>query len=340
MGDIHFKKYQNDFEQKYKDRVFYFVAETLKERNIKNIFQLGDFFNDRKNIDISVLMETKRILEKYFFNSKYDFTMVTLAGNHDVYHKNNNMVYSTKELLKEFKNLSCFNEVVDDLEHNSLIVPWINDSNVDEIVKEIETTDSNYCFGHFEINGFHKVKGFEETTGLSSKIFHKFNTVFSGHFHLTQQNQNIIYVGSLFQNDRNDMNDVKRIIILDTETGDIEEIKIPFELYHQIVINDASEMKLELLDTFEDKIVDVQFNIPRTLERENFIDSIISRDTYIHRIIDNSELCKEDIKIESNNEEVSELFQDYLGLSQEFDDKRKSSLSKLFLKSYEKVVEI
>ncbi len=328
IGDIHFKKCK-DIEQKYRDRVLYFIFKTLQEKNIDNIIQLGDFFDDRKHIDLQVYDDVVRIYDKYFS----DMNSTTLIiGNHDTYYKDNNSVFSPI-LLKEYSNLKIINKIQET--NLGLFVPWLNNSNVDEFTKTIENTKAKYCFGHFEINSFAMIKGLEENNGLSTTLFNKFDKVFSGHFHLTQDKINISYVGSVFQNDRNDINDIKRFMIIDDQTHEIEEVKIPFELFNRVVITSEDEMTDDLIDTFSGKINDIIFTTERSLKREKFIDKIIeSSSNYEYQIIDNSELCKEKINLISQNDDVNELFVDYLTLSNSYDQQRKDSLKKLFIDIY------
>lgn len=334
LGDIHFKKIKTDTEKKYRERVLYFVSQTLKEKNVKNVIQLGDFFDDRRNLDLSVYNETCEQYEKYFGFIDH---FISLAGNHDVYFKNTNDVCSTKILEKHYANFIALTDSHET--SDSLFIPWINESNIERFSKILETSKHKYCFGHFEINSFNMIKGIEETNGLSIKTFRQFKKVFSGHFHLTQDNWNISYVGSLFQNDRNDVNDIKRFFILDTETDELEEIRIPFELFKRVTIASEDDMNDELIESFNECIADVVFNMKASLKREKFIDRIIeeSKGNFEYQIIDNSQLCQEAIELNANNEEITEIFSDYLKISDTIDDERKTALSNLFTDVYREI---
>lgn len=334
LGDIHFKKCK-DIEKKYRERVLYFVFKTLQEKNINDVIQLGDFFDDRKYMDMQVYDETIRLYDKYFSELN---SVTILIGNHDTYYKDNHNVYTPILLQEKFSNLKIVSKTQETEE--GLLVPWLNVSNIDEFKKIVEHTTAKHCFGHFEINSFAMIKGFEENNGLSASVFNKFDKVFSGHFHLTQDKGNISYVGSLFQNDRNDTNDIKRFMILDSKTGEIEEVRIPFELFNKVTINSEDEMTDNLIDTFSEKINDIIFATERSLKREKFIDKIMeSAKDFEYQIIDNSELCKEKIDLKSENDDVNELFVDYLVLSENYDIKRKESLKEMFVDIYNNIKE-
>lgn len=334
LGDIHFKKCK-EIEKKYRERVFYFVFKTLQERNISDLIQLGDLFDDRKHIDLQVYDETVKLYDKYFSELN---SVTVLLGNHDLYFKDVHDVNSPVLLQEKFSNLRIIYKIQEtDI---GLFVPWLNASNIDEFKKMVETSKAKHCFGHFEINSFAMIKGFEENNGLSASVFNKFDKVFSGHFHLTQDKSNISYVGSLFQNDRNDVNDIKRFMILDTKTGEIEEVRIPFELFNKVTITSEEEMTDDLIDSFSEKINDIIFTTERSLKREKYIDKIMeSAKDFEYQIIDNSELCKEKIDLKSENDDVKELFVDYLALSETYDVKRKESLKEMFVDIYNNLKE-
>jgi hypothetical protein len=333
IGDIHFKQCKSPFEEKYREDVFRFVSDELKKKNVVKIIQLGDFFDNRKSIDIAVFRDTKKAFKKYF-NDFHSF--ISLAGNHDLTYKNTNELCSTEQLMR-FDNFTTITEVTEF--DNCLVVPWLNESNIGSFHNALENKKYKYCFGHFEINSFAKIKGFDETNGLSTAIFHNFEKVFSGHFHLTQDKGNICYVGSLFQNDRNDLFDTKRVMILDIVSGALEEVRIPFELFHRVNILTEEEMTSDLVETFQGKHVDVVLNTEKTLKREKFIDLLQekSQGSFQYRVIDNSELCKEDVQLVAKNEEVVEIFQDYVKISSQYDDTRKEALKSLFSEVYEEV---
>lgn len=336
LGDIHFKNCKTEIEKTYRSKVLDFVANTLQEKNVETIIQLGDFFNDRKHLDMQVLEDVIKDYQYYFSDFQHFYC---LAGNHDVYYKTKNCVNSIKHLSSFFDNFEHIQSCVE-IPKIGLVVPWLNENNNEAFLKACEEKTYKYCFGHFEINGFAKIKGFDENNGLSSSLFHSFQKTFSGHFHLTQDKNNICYVGSLFQNDKNDINDIKRIMILDTDTDEIEEVRIPFELFKRITINEESELNVDSLKSLEGHIVDFVFNIERSLKREKFIDYIMSNENFIYQIIDNSQLCKEKVELRVDNEEVVSIFKDYLGISESYDDKRKSALKDLFVEVYDGVTKV
>ena len=334
LGDLHLGKVVSELVSTYRNRVLYFVKSIIEKNNINCIIQLGDFFDDRKNVSIEGYAETKKLLAKYF---PPDIKFISICGNHDATFKNTNDLCSTNELALPI-NIQTILAPSNDEETGFLYLPWINESNFEESERLINESDSNFCFGHLEINGFAKIKGFNETSGLSSKLFNRFKKVFSGHFHLTQDINNISYVGSIFQLDRNDLHDTKRVMILDTDTEEVEEVRIPFTLFDKIVFNSEDDFDNKIVDKMDGKIVDVVFNCKRTLKREKFQDYLYENALNCEmKVIDNSELLQEDVILENDSEQVIDLFKDYLRISEGYDDTRKEALKDLFVEIHNEV---
>lgn len=323
LGDLHFKKCK-DIEQKYRLKVLSFVRNCLKEKQVENIVQLGDVFHERKSLDINLIKETKDLLQKYF-----DFKNTFILGNHDVYFRNTNLVNSLELLSNNIV------QVPFEYSENSLLLPWITEENYDNIMESLKSDKKKYCFGHFEINGFQLMKGIFSEGKLETSLFKNFKTVFSGHYHLPQEKGNIIYVGSLFQNDFGDEGIEKRFFILDDETDEIEEIKIPYLLFKKIEIKEENDLDCINLENLSEKIVKFIFYIPTSLKREKFIDKAVEILPDCN-IIDNSRIT-ETQSLEIANEDFVNIFSEYMEQTNEYDNKRKDDLKKLFLETYKSV---
>lgn len=333
LGDIHFKKCKPN-EMVYREKVLEFISKTLKEKNIKKVIQLGDFFNDRKTIDVNLYHEVIDLMEKYF---GFLDTFTVLLGNHDSYYTNTNYVNSPS-MMPNFMRLKF--EILQSAVSmdNMLLVPWIDENNADECFELLETSNDAFCLGHFEINGFEMVRGIVSTDKLKMETFNKFKFVLSGHYHLTQQNKNITYVGSLFQNNFGDCDDTKRFFIIDTEKNTVEEIKIPVEFYKKVSINTEQDMEVFPIGFYADKKLQLVLNLPTSVKREKFIDKV-SENLEDYNIIDNSMLYEEKAEV-SFDEDLSKTFSDYVLQNNSYDETKKQRLNKMFVDIYDKVVNI
>jgi len=198
----------------------------LKENNIDTVFHLGDFFDNRNNINVNVMNKVEELMKVDF----KDFKIYMLVGNHDSYFKTTIETHS----LKFLRNLSNVN-VVDEIEPHIfgsakvLMVPWQVDN--EDFTKRVmdKNLDMDVCIGHFETIGFHFNKGMLCEHGLNSRVlFNNYKVIFSGHFHKRtyqeRESSKIQYIGNAYQLTKMDKNENRGFCILDTETLDYEFI--------------------------------------------------------------------------------------------------------------------
>ena len=196
------------------------LVKILKERNINNIFFLGDWFHNRAAISGVTLKAAADILEKLS-----DFTIWMFPGNHDLYFANQVEV-SSVSLFKGYSNIKFFDKVTKiTLDNNEItLCPW----GLNPLDVSVDSTE--YLFGHFEINTFQmnsSEKLCEEGLKLSD-LLRKFNKIFSGHFHKAQKRVYsaglVQYVGNPFQMNYGEAEEDKGFIILDLTSGNYEYV--------------------------------------------------------------------------------------------------------------------
>ena len=246
IGDLHFgKKEDHDIFVKYQIQSYLKVIESIKKQGIKTIILAGDICDNRKYITYTTL----QIIKKHIIDPELNYIIV--VGNHDAYYKNTNKLNAPKELFGEFENVTIIDnepkEIIIDKD-KCLFVPWMNKENSEICMKFIKKSNAKYCFGHFDINGAQMTKGILCGSSLRSDYFKKFERVFSGHFHLTQEIGNIIYIGSMCQLDWNDYGDKKRIIIIDRN-----------DLISQSLVDEIFVLKSELKKFKTDVSDDVKY---------------------------------------------------------------------------------
>lgn len=243
----------------YLDWIENFLVPTIKENNIDYLFILGDFFNNRNTVcskTINIALDSMGTISEEF----PDLHIQLVTGNHDIYYKNTRNISS----LRVFENTHPNFKVVNDLKRLTIdnkdvvICPWIINS--DES-KELFSEKADYCFGHFEINGFELVSGVTEKTGLDASKFKKmFGQVFSGHFHKQQKKDNIIYVGNPYHMDRNDCGNEKGVYILNFRNGDLNFIPNTISPQHKKVLLSQIKNKTvkgtDLTNNFVQLIID------------------------------------------------------------------------------------
>ena len=236
LGDTHFGMrgdslaFHSLYSKFYKEVFFPYLVEN----DIKTIFQLGDLFDRRKYISFQSLALCRR----YFFDDlvRHEMNLHVLLGNHDITFKNTLEINSPELLLKEYSNVTIYNEPS---EWNGIdIIPWICKDNEQEISEYIKNSTNQICFGHFELQGFEMDRGNVCLDGMDPKILSKYEIALSGHFHHKSNNGNIVYVGTPGEMTWADHNDERGFHIFDTETRELEFIANPYTMFHKMKYND------------------------------------------------------------------------------------------------------
>lgn len=235
----------HNYNRKFYKEVFF---PYLLENKIDTVFQLGDLFDRRKYVSF----QTLAFCRKYFFDQfpKYNLKLHVLLGNHDITYKNTLEVNSPQLLLQDYSdNVFVYNEASNWPMEGIDIIPWICQDNEKSITKYIQTSNSKYCFGHFEIAGFEMDRGNMCHDGMDASMLDKYDVVLSGHFHHKSTNGKITYVGTPGEMTWADFNDERGFHIFDTVTGDLTFIQNPYTMFHKIQYNDDQMMYNEIVAT-------------------------------------------------------------------------------------------
>jgi DNA repair exonuclease SbcCD nuclease subunit len=221
LGDLHFgiKSFDLEFFKNQKNFIIQLI-QYMKENNINTIFQLGDFFDNRKIIDINFLNEVIKLL-KEMKSEIPDLKMYVLLGNHDIYFRDTLDVSLIKILANQFDFITIIDTPtkIENLKASIKMFPWLVKNNLKK-----EDIDADIIMGHFEIKNFDMVRGHKCEKGLDENIFNG-KLVLSGHFHLTGQRNNIKYVGTPYQLNWGDFGDKRGFYVLDTNTQELEFIE-------------------------------------------------------------------------------------------------------------------
>ena len=166
------------------------IADECDRRNVDTIIHLGDFYDNRRSLNVKTLDFAHQIGK---ILNQFESWMV--VGNHDQYFKNQTHPHSLVT-LKEFQNIHIVDEPFCYKDEIGL-VPWNQD---------FRHLDCPVLMGHFEINGFQMNDGYIMRRALlNASDFKKFEMVISGHFHTpTHGIEGIRYLGSPYQQDFGD----------------------------------------------------------------------------------------------------------------------------------------
>lgn len=240
LGDTHFglrndnQIFANAYSRFYNQTFF----PHLKENDITCVIQLGDLFDRRKYINFQTLAHARESFFDFFKRNPM-IQFHTLLGNHDIYFKNTLSVNSPVLLLNDLDiHIHAQPKTVDFDGVKFDFIPWMCDDNYDDVMKFIRESNSEFCFGHFELQGFEMDAGNFCFDGMNSDVLKRYELVMSGHFHHRSQKNNILYVGSPGEMTWADYNDPRGFHIFDTNTREIEFIENPFTMFRKYVYND------------------------------------------------------------------------------------------------------
>ena len=337
LGDTHFGV-RNDspnfhkYFEKFYSEVF---IPYCKENDIRLVFQLGDLFDRRKFINFNSLSECKR----YFFDALEDnnIQLITLLGNHDIYWKESLQVSSSGLILGEYQNILLidgpFTYTIDRTTID--LIPWICKENEAEVFEFIDKSQSDLCFGHFEIAGFPMYKGMTAEEGLSHDMFAKYERVLSGHYHTRSKAENIEYIGTPYEMTWQDAYDPRGFSVFDTQTRQLDFILNPFTIHTKLTYDDSKEV--EMPSDLKDKYVKVVVVHKGDLYKfDQFITKVYDLDPAEVKIIEDlSEFNEGVVSDQINLEDTMSILDNYIDSVQTDEDKEaiKKVMKELYIEA-------
>ena len=326
------KHLHDHFELFYKNVFF----PALEEHGVEAVIHMGDAFDSRKSIDYQSLEWSKRVV----FDPLKKYEVHMIVGNHDTYFKNTNSVNSPELLLQTYSNIKTYS---DPTEVNIgglkiLFLPWINQENEEKTFKLIEKTISKCAMGHLECQGFRVNRQLIMEHGLESKLFEKFDRVYSGHYHTRSNNGKVFYLGNPYEMYWTDVNDTRGFHIFDTETLEHTPINNPYKLFYNIYYEDTPYQLFDATE-YENKIVKVivrKKSKPKDFEK--FIDKLYKVGVQDLKIVENFNIQEnEDFEI-TEEENTMSILNRYIDESEfEFD---KNVIKDIFQDLYRQACEV
>ena len=311
ITDQHFGARKNsklfhDYFLKFYEDIFF---PTLIKEGITTIIDMGDTFDSRKGVDFVSLEWAKN--HYYDRLAELGITVHTIIGNHTAYYKNTNDLTGVGLFLREYDNIKIYpeaEEVVID-KTKFLFVPWINSENQEKTFEVIENSDSPCVMGHLELNGFMATRGHFMEHGMDSSVFDKFDRVYSGHYHMRSNKDNIFYLGNPYEMYWNDVNDRNRgFHLFDTDTLVHTPVNNPYQLFHNLYYEDTPHQMLDITK-YDQKILKVivrKKSDPKQFEK--YIDKLYSSNLAELKIVENFDFTEgEEFEADESEDTISLL---------------------------------
>jgi DNA repair exonuclease SbcCD nuclease subunit len=184
------------------DNFIDWFIDCAKTNGCETGFFLGDWHNHRASINLQTLQFSVRALEKL---SRTFSTFYFVPGNHDLYYRDRRDIHGA-EWAKHIDNIVIVNDWFK--EGDVVIAPWL----IGDEHNKISKMKTKYMFGHFELPHF-KMNAMVEMPDhgtIKNEHFKNIGEVYSGHFHLRQQKNNINYIGNCFPHNFADAGDDNR----------------------------------------------------------------------------------------------------------------------------------
>jgi DNA repair exonuclease SbcCD nuclease subunit len=244
ISDIHLGLSSNsDYFLTRCELLFDDIRDYAIKHKIKYLIIAGDLYHTRKSLNQKVIDTSLQIMH----NLKNVFEKIyIIAGNHDLYF-NESMEICSLSLFYGMDHVKVIKEPY--YLDNITLLPWLFNK---EILKNKEQND--ILIGHFEINGItlNASGTIAEGYNLNLSDFSDFNLVLSGHFHKPGKYGNIVYLGSPFQHNFNDIGSINGFYELNSENCDLKFIEFTKSAKHYRIkdTDDFTDVKGNVIELY------------------------------------------------------------------------------------------
>jgi DNA repair exonuclease SbcCD nuclease subunit len=324
-----------EHQLQYFEEVFF---PYMKKNGINTIIQLGDMFDTRKFSNHLVVYNWKKRFFDYMRDN--DIQFVTLLGNHDTTHKNTNDINTTTLFLREYENITII-DTPTELEickTNILLLPWICEDNRALVEERLANTNALYCCGHLEFPGFEVHAGQLSESGEDVKAFEKFDCVWTGHYHIKHQKDNIQYTGIPYELSWSEYGISTGFHVFDSKTHKIKYIKNIRHLFTKLAYDDLKQTDeyyktIDLSDVRHSYVKLIVANKTDPYQFNKLVDAIVALEPIELKIMDELEDFSEiDLIEDFESEDTSAMIASFIEQTDTILDKEKltSSLKSLY----------
>lgn len=304
IGDPHLKITKFDLAKKF----LTWIGGVIENEKPELIVNLGDTFETHAIIRSEIMHEFMLHVNHCLKFAPY----VYVVGNHDCFKPNDMSYHALSHLVGKIPNLFIVDKPTDMFDMT--FVPYIHDS------VKFPTATLPICVAHQTFKGA-DYGDITTKEGVDVDSITGVELIISGHIHKRQQldvgRTRVLYVGSPFSQSASDINQIKGVSIIETDT--LKEVFIPATLpmwqglrYEVSPIFSIEELHQDLLNRLNDKdhwVVEItgsKGEISIYLESKRFRSLIKDKDVKIKTIFTDSQKRQVQIEALSLNQIVSD----------------------------------
>lgn len=333
VGDTHFGARNSNLTIQYWQEKFWTDVfwPYIDKHKITTIIQTGDYFDNRKWINLQTMAFQKKMFVKNL--QKRNMKCYGIIGNHDIplrYSLENN---SPSQIINHEDGIEYYDKPTNiELDGvNFTLVPWIckeNEEQCNDVIKK----GGEVLIGHFEIDGMLMHPGHTARAELKVSDFNEWKYVISGHYHSQSQRGNINYVGTPYQMNWNDAIGKNGFWILDTTDLSMDFIQNNNTFFNKIYWDDGTDYNIDRLNNSFVKLIVRKKSDFEMFEK--FVDKINHQDPFELKIIESFEEYNEDnvgdmIKVIATTDLIKEYIDDVAT------ENSKEAIKKLMLEIYD-----
>jgi DNA repair exonuclease SbcCD nuclease subunit len=232
IGDMHVKKDNLEESARLTDWIY----SLAKEKDPDFIVFLGDQYDTMGIVRVEVIDFWTRA-----YNKLSEYPVISLIGNHDL-----NSEATASSMVSHHKATTVVKNTLM-YSGNIGFMSFIRDnSQFEKAAMDLYNKGARLIFCHAEFNGAQFESGAYAPHGIDANLFPKDLKFVSGHFHKKQAFGNIQYLGTPRHLTRSDINEIKGVHIIDTNTLNMEFIATPQSVcqpFTFISINSEEDLK-------------------------------------------------------------------------------------------------
>ena len=208
FSDIHIYKHLGyDIFPQTAYKFLEYLFAYCRKHHIKKIFFAGDLFHTKTKLDTIEFVRTKEIISHNY----KDFDIYMIIGNHDMPMQNStegSILFAFSDYAKIIPDYSYF-------DFSNIRYHFMSYRNNNKLPEFKYSPNKNILIAHQDIIGFKMNDSKLSSEGVQLDAFKKFDIIFSGHYHIHQHKNNLVYIGSPFQINFGERNQRKGFIIFD-----------------------------------------------------------------------------------------------------------------------------